>query len=295
MSKITFIYAYEGEEWSTPIALANEFKERNWEVDFVSIGSNKTGYYHDNDLKKWVESSPKTDIVLFMDWGRFDSPYLDKKLVNAFWVQESGDDPQNYNRNSPKAPKFHLTLTPDYSCYKSYKSQDINVEWLTHFADTKIHYPREVESTYIAVSSRGKGKQCPSIDYLVDYYGEDIIVNKNVWDPNDHSKFLCSGNMILQESRWKEITRRIFEGMACGKLVITDRLPKETNIDSLLVENEDIVYYDSIEELAQKISYYQENKEERNKIASNGRQKVLKNHTQVQWVDKIIEKWKNKN
>ena len=26
MSKITFIYAYEGEEWSTPIALANEFK-----------------------------------------------------------------------------------------------------------------------------------------------------------------------------------------------------------------------------------------------------------------------------
>ena len=83
--------------------------------------------------------------------------------------------------------------------------------------------------------------------------------------------------------------------MACGKLVITDRLPKETNIDSLLVENEDIVYYDSIEELAQKISYYQENKEERNKIASNGRQKVLKNHTQVQWVDKIIEKWKNKN
>lgn len=71
MSKITFIYAYEGEEWSTPIALANEFKERNWEVDFVSIGSNKTGYYHDNDLKKWVESSPKTDIVLFMDWVRF--------------------------------------------------------------------------------------------------------------------------------------------------------------------------------------------------------------------------------
>ena len=59
------------------------------------------------------------------------------------------------------------------------------------------------------------------------------------------------------------------------------------------IENEDIIYYDSVEELAQKISYYEENKEERSKIASNGRQKVLKNHTQIQWVDKIIEKWKN--
>jgi len=291
--KITFIYAYEGEEWSTPIALANEFKDRNWEVDFVSIGSNKTGHYHEDNLKKWVDSKPKTDIVLFMDWGRFDSPLLNKELVDAFWVQESGDDPQNFDRNSPKASRFHLTLTPDYKCYNEYKMRGINVEWLTHFADTKIHYPREVEITHVAVSSRGRGKQCPSIDYLVDYYGEDTIVNKNVWDPNGHSEFLCSGHMIIQESRWKEITRRIFEGMACGKLVITDRLPFHTNIDSLLVENQDIIYYDSIEELASKVVYFQENPKERELIAQRGRQKVLNNHTQVQWVDKIIEKWKD--
>ena len=41
---ITFIYAHENEEWSTPMALAKEFKSRDWEVDFVSIGSNKTGF-----------------------------------------------------------------------------------------------------------------------------------------------------------------------------------------------------------------------------------------------------------
>ena len=29
--KITFIYAYDGEQWSTPIALINEFKKLNWE------------------------------------------------------------------------------------------------------------------------------------------------------------------------------------------------------------------------------------------------------------------------
>ena len=120
--KVTFIYAYEeGEVWSTPLSIVNEFKNRGWDTEIISIGSNSQAYYHDNDLKKWVESKPKTDIVMFMDWGRFDSPYLNKDLVPAFWVQESGDDPQNFERNYPKANRFHLTLTPDHDSHLEYK------------------------------------------------------------------------------------------------------------------------------------------------------------------------------
>ena len=90
--KITFIYDYkDGEVWSTPLALLNEFKERGWETQIVKT--------NDTDLKNWVDSKPQTDIVLFMDWGRFDSQYLNKDLVPAFWIQESGDDPQNFERN----------------------------------------------------------------------------------------------------------------------------------------------------------------------------------------------------
>jgi hypothetical protein len=134
--KITFIYAYEkGETWSTPLSIANEFKNRGWEIEIISIGNNRQAYYHDNDLKKWIESKPKTDIVMFMDWGRFDSPYLNKDLVPAFWIQESGDDPQNFERNYPKANRFHLTLTPDHDSYLEYKKRGINAIWWTHFAE----------------------------------------------------------------------------------------------------------------------------------------------------------------
>ena len=32
-NKITFIYDYkDGEIWSTPMSLVNEFKKRNWEI-----------------------------------------------------------------------------------------------------------------------------------------------------------------------------------------------------------------------------------------------------------------------
>ena len=51
-SKITFIYAYEEEDWSTPLSLATEFDARGWDVGIVSIGSNKTQQYFDDNIKK---------------------------------------------------------------------------------------------------------------------------------------------------------------------------------------------------------------------------------------------------
>ena len=83
-TKITFIYAHEGEEWSTPVALANEFKSLGWQIEFVSIGSNRLRNWNDSKLNEWIESDQKTDIVLFMDWGRFDSPKLDKKYIHCY-------------------------------------------------------------------------------------------------------------------------------------------------------------------------------------------------------------------
>ena len=47
-NKITFIYDYkEGETWSTPMALVNEFKERGWEIQIIKT--------NDTDLKNWID------------------------------------------------------------------------------------------------------------------------------------------------------------------------------------------------------------------------------------------------
>jgi hypothetical protein len=292
--KITFIYAYEeGEVWSTPMALINEFKNRGWETDIVSIGSNKTGRYGDEQLQLWIQQDIPTDIVMFMDWGRFDSKWLDKSLKpNAFWIQESGDDPQNWERNSPKANRFHYTITSDYRSSLKYKELGIDSEWITHFADTAIQYPMNLEPEYVAVTTRGFGNS-QFLDYLTQW-GEGAIGNKNGMTGIEHTEFLNKGLMVVQNSRWKEITRRIFEGMACGKMVLTDRLPMDTKLHEIFVDGEDIVYYDDMFDCIEKMNYYNEHEEERERIANNGMKKVINNYTQIQVVDKIIEKYKNK-
>jgi hypothetical protein len=297
--KITFIYAHEGEEWSTPLSLLNEFKfTHNWDTEIVSIGSNSTGHYHDEYLTEWISSKPKTDIVLFMDWGRFDSPYLDKSLVpNALWIQESGDDPQNWERNSPKCGRFDLTLTPDWDSYEMYKSTyNNNVLWWTHFSDSRIHQPMQVlGKRHLAVSSRGYGNS-QFLDTLTDHSGGSIV-NRNGFMGIDHSKFLQSGLMVVQNSRWGEITRRIFEGMGCGQMVITDRLHPNKKLEELFTDGVDIVLYDDMVDCIQKINYYAKNDKERMRIAKNGYLKVKNNHTQKQRVQTLIdewEKWKGK-
>ena len=279
-NKITFIYDYkEGEQWSTPLSLVNEFKKRGWEVDIIKT--------NDTDLKNWVDSKPQTDIVMFMDWGRFDSEYLNKDLVPAFWIQESGDDPQNFERNYPKANRFHYTITPDKVSAEEYRICGINAEWVNHFADTKVQFPLNSEPQYTAVTTRGLGNS-QFLDYLTQW-GEGAIGNRNGMGPKEHTEFLNSGLMVIQNSRWKEITRRIFEGMACGKLVITDRLPDEVGLSEVFVEGEEIVLYNDMMDCIEKINYYVENEEERERIAHNGMMKVLHNYTQIQIVDKLIK------
>jgi hypothetical protein len=291
--KLTVIYAFPHNviEWSTPSSIYEEFKSRGWEVELVNI-KDEFGNTTEKYLKEFVESDSNPDIVLFMDWGQFDSIYLDKKYKpNSFWMQESGDDPQRFFVNHTLAHKFHFTFTPDYQSYLKYKQLGINAEWITHFADTRIYKPYDVPIEYVAVSSRGQGHS-EFIDAMADVrHGQ--ITNQRGFLGEDHGKFLCSGLMVIQNSRFQEITRRIFEGACCGRLVLTDRLPESTRIEELLEDKKHIVYYDNINDCMDKINYYGEHTEERELIAKQGRKHILNNYTQTQVVDKLIEQWKN--
>jgi hypothetical protein len=285
--KATFIYAYENEEWSTPLSIIREFESRGWEVDIISIGSNRSGQYYDRDIKNWLATNPKTDLVMYMDWGRFDSPLLNKAYVKAFWVQESGDDPQNFSM--PKAEKFHITLTPDVTSCEQYKSLGINVFWWNHFADTRIQYPMEVQPEFIAVSTRGRGGS-QFLDTL-ENHSNGMFSNQNGMMGIEHSEFLQKGLMVVQNSRHGEITRRIFEAMACGKMVLTDRLHESKKLHELFEDGKEIVFYGDIIDCINKMNEYGANHEKREAIAKAGMEKVLANHTQVQRVDLILEQF----
>lgn len=69
---------------------------------------------------------------------------------------------------------------------------------------------------------------------------------------------------------------RIFDLMACGGFVLSNY---QAEIPEIFVPGEDIVVYDSIPDMLQKIDYYLEHDEERSTIAKNGYEKVKRLHS----------------
>lgn len=287
IKNIAFIYEYGDEIWSTPYSLIKEFQRRGYKVD----------RYHLSDPDKTISTDINYDIVIVLDWKGIDISNNIKKILKSkgtFLIRECGDTPQNYDKHLKCANGYDLLLTPDYQSVIKYNQAGYNCIQFQHFADTDIHkiYEKLASDNLPPVrSTRGLGGSS-FMDHLSNIMS-DKFINRNGLTGEDYGKFLSGGLITFQNSRWKEITRRIFEGMACGKMVLTDRLPNETYINDYFIENEDIVYYDNIPDAISKINYYlsESGKIERERIAHNGYIKVIKHHTQINRIDIILEQY----
>jgi len=302
--KIAMLYAsWEnfGETWSTPMGIKQEFISRGHEVKAFNL------YHADGDfLPKRKERSYsndsinrlmfefrngiyKPDVIFLMDYGPWDAMQFDKQYFpGVVLINEAGDEPQSHRMMWPKGPRVHAVLSPDWQCVEHYRQFGIMAEHWTHHADERLFHPRpEIKEEFDCVTTcgpRGNG-----LTEVVKAALGPQFSNERYFYGDDHAKRLCMGKMVFQHSQYKEITRRIFEGMSCGKMVITDRLPLETKLQELFIENEDVVYYDSAEDAIEKIIHYASNDVERIRIATNGYNKVMARHTAKRRVDVFEE------
>jgi hypothetical protein len=304
--KIAMLYAYwEGEGWSTPIGIQNEFEARGFEVRKYNLYHNEGNILPQKKIRTYSaeglnklnydvrNNKYKPDIVLIMDYTGFDAPHLDKIHFPGLWLMEAGDEPQSHRMQSMRAHKFHGILSPDFECTQRYKQAGMDALWWTHHADLEIfHDGYDIKPIFDCVTtcgSRGKGSiEGKSLtDEISEALGERFNNNRYFFG-EEHAKRLCMGKIVFQCSQYGEITRRIFEGMACGRMVLADRLSTSTNIDTLFEDGVDLVYYNDSKDAIDKIRYYSEHDEEREKIAHNGLMKAGVMHSQVARVNELL-------
>lgn len=301
--KIAMLYAsWEafGEPWSTPQGIREELASRGHEVMVYNLYHNN-GALPNGGIRRYSNEGINTlmndirtsfyrpDAIMAMDYGPWDAVQFDKKYFPGIaLLSEAGDEPQSHRQHWHKAARVHAVLSPDLQCVNRYKAHGFNAVYWTHHADARIFYPRpEVDVVFDCVTTcggRGNGLTTEIKEALGDSFS-----NERYFHGNEHAERLSMGKMVFQCSQWKEVTRRPFEGMACGKMVITDRLPEETGFSEMFIDGEDIVFYDDAKDAIEKIRYYANNNEERERIARNGYEKVMANHTTVQRVDAIEE------
>ena len=128
-------------------------------------------------------------------------------------------------------------------------------------------------------------KMIHNINY--DFYGFE---NKDpIWG-NEFYKSLINSKMGLNLSRGKPAkyysSNRIASLVGNGLLTFVD---KKTELDDFFNKNE-IIFYNNIDDLADKIKYYKKNERERVRIAKNGKKKYFKMFNEQKITKYIIDK-----
>lgn len=82
------------------------------------------------------------------------------------------------------------------------------------------------------------------------------------------------------------IPLRIWDVLGCGGFLLTNY---QAEIPCYFKEGEDLVCFDSLEDLCEKVGYYLEHEEERKRIAWNGYRKVREKHSYIERIRTILD------
>ena len=236
-----------------------------------------------NKVSRIVENN-NIDILLDIEGGASSIDFMFKRfpigitIPKAFWAI---DTHQFLNLQREKAKYFDVILSAQKNAVSELPSSDSgNVYWMPagasiHERDYQLN--RDIDCAFV-------GSIVPTLHIkrkeIIDYLKVNI--------PN----FQCFSNVFLEKkaglsSRIKiminqslrnDLNFRIFESMACGCMVITDKLINN-GLNDLFGEGKEIITFFSKEDLKDKIQYYLSHEEELKSIATAGQEKVLKYFT----------------
>ena len=197
-------------------------------------------------------------------------------------------DPSIVNKNKTKVNNLHFFFVPvdrNIECFSAYKlNQPKDIFYaMSHGVNRATLKKGKIDSRINFLNTLIK--KIDGINY--DFYGFE---NKEpIWG-NNFYKALISSKMGLNLSRGLPTkyysSNRIASLMGNGLLTFID---KKTQMDKFFNKNE-IIFYDNISDLSDKIKFYKKNDISRIKIAKNGQKKYFKLFNEQKTTKYIINK-----
>jgi spore maturation protein CgeB len=181
--------------------------------------------------------------------------------------------------------KYLLKIAPHYDYVFCAQKRDVDIfkevnpksYWLPYAADSTIYKPYDVNIIYdlVFVGNFIPGlhdERIKLLDRLKKNF--NIAIFQNVW-LDKVARIYSSSKMIFNRSINGDLNMRVFEAMACGRLLITDMA---NGILDIFENKKHMVIYNN-SDLEEIVRYYLANEDERAKIAKAGMEEVRQKHT----------------
>jgi SAM-dependent methyltransferase len=191
---------------------------------------------------------------------------LESKAQFLFYNQKSC-----MNWFQSKTNNFYLPLAINSNIYKIYK----DIERVIDIGYIGKSYPVENRFKFLNTI-----QQLPNL--------KAIHIDKDIFF-EEAARCYNQCKIVVNDAQANEINMRVFEATACNALLITKHVPF---LEELFIYNKEIIVYDSLEELKEKIEFYLKHDSEREKIAYQGFKKTHQAHTYYERCKFIVNKVK---
>jgi hypothetical protein len=165
------------------------------------------------------------------------------------------------------------------------------VYWLPLAASSDVHKQVDLPRIYdvgfvgnIAIAHRNTPRSRQLKLIAENFRTNDF---SRFYPPKEVGEVYSQSRIVFNTSIAGDLTMRIFEGTLCGALVLTDS--EKNGLNELFHVGKEIVTYNNVEDLLEKIHYYLSHDNEREQIAIAGQKRALQEHTYHHRVNKIMD------
>lgn len=184
---------------------------------------------------------------------------------------------------------YDYVFISQHDCVDKYKEAGCaNVQWLPFACDPdlngRVNVPLQYDVCFVGSIHPKWGAERKRILQLINRNF------KNTWIGQSYgpkvTQLYSGSKIVFNKSILGEMNMRVFEGLASGSLLMTDRI--KNGLLDLFAEKQDLVCYQTDDELISAIGYYLEHSEERENIAQHGYRTVMGGHTYAHRAAQIL-------
>lgn len=154
-----------------------------------------------------------------------------------------------------------------------------SVHWLPLGGDPGVHFvprlPRDIDVGFVGkLGTPGTDRHTLLSCVLTRFSTNEIGLPRTPWEMGE---IYSRSKIVLNKSIGGDVNMRVFEALAAGALLVTDRIGN--GLEELATEGVHYVGYDTAEEAVSQIERYLGDDEERTRIAQAGQDLLRARHT----------------
>ena len=278
LDKTTLLKTWSEEQLTRLVPLHDVATDHDTSIIKV-INSFKDGWYP--DLFLWVESS--------MNFPNFPSELSKLRCPSVGYFIDSHT---KLDWHLKFAPRFDYVFVAQKAYIPAFKNVGCQrVSWLPLACDPEIHGKHDVQKEHDIAFVGNLYSGTPLyerrerlLDLLKKKY--DVKIEQRFFE--EMALSFSKAHLVFNISAKDDLNMRVFEGLASGSLLLTDRAPG-SGLTDLFQDRKDLVIYNDSNNLFELVDYYLKHSKERRDISSYGMRDVLDHHTYENRIDKIYE------